>query len=89
VFGVDFSALVDLADLAIEAAFDGLSPCDVSVTLDDGVAGAEIEGLIRVQGGVNAPIDDKCPIVEGSNCSRVSSVMRGSPYSEGVAAAKT
>ena len=35
------------------------------------------------------PTTSPAAMVDGSNCSRVSSVMSGSPYSEGVAAAKT
>ena len=59
--GVDFSALVHLVEIAVEAAFDGLAPRDVAVTFDDGVAAAEVQGFVRVQRGVNAAIDDKRP----------------------------
>ena len=57
--GVDFSALVHLVEIAVEAAFDGLAPREVAIALDDGVAAAEVQGFVRVQRGVDAAVDDE------------------------------
>src|SRR5918995_1951092 len=58
VLGVDFSAFVNLIDLAVEAALDRLAPRDIAVSLDDGMAAAEIPCLFGIERRVNAPIHD-------------------------------
>ena len=57
--GVDFSAVVHLREIAVEAAFDGLAPREVAVALDDGMAAAEVQRFLRVQRGVDAAVHDE------------------------------
>jgi len=63
VLRIDLSAFVDRVHLAVEAPLDSLSPGDVAVAFDDGVAVTEVECLVRVERGVYAAIDD-----EGAPC---------------------
>ena len=69
---IDFSAFVDRVHLAVEAPLDRLSPGDIAVALDDGVAFTEAEGLVRVERRVDAAIDDEGPLRAGNPADLVS-----------------
>src|SRR5687768_10919899 len=58
--GVDLSAFVNLVELAVEAVFDGLAPRDIAVSLDDGMAAAELHRLFGIESRVNTSIYDQC-----------------------------
>jgi hypothetical protein len=60
---VNFPAFVDFAHFSVDAAFDRLAPCDVSVAFDHGVAAAEVKRLVGIQRGVNPAIHDLGPLL--------------------------